>query len=31
MHPELLEYSTKRRREDVAAVLAAAIAAHAGL
>ena len=30
-HPELLDYSTKRRREDVAAVLAAAIAAHAGL
>jgi pyruvate carboxylase subunit A len=30
-HPELLDYSTKRRREDVAAVVAAAIAAHAGL
>ncbi|MBK1708826.1 acetyl-CoA carboxylase biotin carboxylase subunit [Marichromatium gracile] len=30
-HPELLEYSTKRRSEDVAAALAAAIAAHAGL
>jgi pyruvate carboxylase subunit A len=30
-HPELLEYSEKRRKEDVAAVLAAAVAAHAGL
>ncbi|QGU32637.1 acetyl-CoA carboxylase biotin carboxylase subunit [Thermochromatium tepidum] len=30
-HPELLNYSTKRRREDVAAAIAAAIAAHAGL
>jgi pyruvate carboxylase subunit A len=30
-HPELLLYSTKRRREDIAAALAAAIAAHAGL
>jgi pyruvate carboxylase subunit A len=30
-HPELLNYSTKRRREDIAAALAAAIAAHAGL
>ena len=30
-HPELTEYSSKRRREDVAAVLAAAIAIHAGL
>jgi pyruvate carboxylase subunit A len=30
-HPELIEYSSKRRREDVAAVLAAAIAIHAGL
>lgn len=30
-HPELLEYSTKRRREDIAAALAAAIAAHTGL
>ncbi|SDY31215.1 pyruvate carboxylase subunit A [Allochromatium warmingii] len=30
-HPELLNYSTKRRREDIAAAIAAAIAAHAGL
>jgi pyruvate carboxylase subunit A len=30
-HPELLEYSCKRRREDIAAALGAAIAAHAGL
>jgi pyruvate carboxylase subunit A len=30
-HPELLDYSSKRRRENVAAALAAAIAAHAGL
>ncbi|NCA70765.1 MAG: acetyl-CoA carboxylase biotin carboxylase subunit [Sphingobacteriia bacterium] len=30
-HPELLRYSTKRRREDIAAALAAAVAAHAGL
>ncbi|QIK37741.1 acetyl-CoA carboxylase biotin carboxylase subunit [Caldichromatium japonicum] len=30
-HPELLNYSTKRRREHIAAALAAAIAAHAGL
>ncbi|WP_295389904.1 acetyl-CoA carboxylase biotin carboxylase subunit [uncultured Thiodictyon sp.] len=30
-HPELLTYSDKRRREDIAAALAAAIAAHAGL
>jgi pyruvate carboxylase subunit A len=30
-HPELLNYSTKRRREDIAAALAAAVAAHAGL
>ena len=30
-HPELLNYSTKRRREDIASALAAAIAAHAGL
>jgi pyruvate carboxylase subunit A len=30
-HPELLLYSTKRRREDFAAALAAAVAAHAGL
>jgi pyruvate carboxylase subunit A len=30
-HPELLEYSSKRRREDIAAALGAAIAAHAGL
>jgi len=30
-HPELTEYSSKRRREDVASVLAAAIAIHAGL
>jgi pyruvate carboxylase subunit A len=30
-HPELLAYSDKRRKEDIAAALAAAIAAHAGL
>jgi pyruvate carboxylase subunit A len=30
-HPELLQYSEKRRKEDIAAALAAAIAAHAGL
>jgi pyruvate carboxylase subunit A len=30
-HPELIEYSSKRRKEEIAAVLAAAIAAHAGL
>ncbi len=30
-HPELLNYSTKRRREHIAAALAAAVAAHAGL
>ncbi|WP_026199515.1 acetyl-CoA carboxylase biotin carboxylase subunit [Lamprocystis purpurea] len=30
-HPELLEYSEKRRKDHVAAALAAAIAAHAGL
>ncbi|WP_295445574.1 acetyl-CoA carboxylase biotin carboxylase subunit [uncultured Thiodictyon sp.] len=30
-HPELLVYSEKRRKEDIAAALAAAIAAHAGL
>ncbi len=30
-HPELIEYSCKRRREDLAVVLAAAVAAHAGL
>jgi pyruvate carboxylase subunit A len=30
-HPEFLEYSNKRRKEDIAAALAAAIAAHAGL
>ena len=30
-HPELVNYSTKRRPQDVAAALAAAIAAHAGL
>jgi pyruvate carboxylase subunit A len=30
-HPELLNYSSKRRREDIAAALAAAVAAHAGL
>ncbi|MBK1643841.1 pyruvate carboxylase subunit A [Thiocapsa imhoffii] len=30
-HPELLNYSTKRRREDFAAAVAAAVAAHAGL
>jgi len=30
-HPELLDYSCKRRKEEVAAALAAVIAAHAGL
>lgn len=30
-HPELINYSSKRRREDVAAALAAALAIHAGL
>jgi pyruvate carboxylase subunit A len=30
-HPELMQYSEKRRKEDIAAALAAAIAAHAGL
>jgi len=30
-HPEFLDYSNKRRKEDVAAALAAAIVAHAGL
>jgi pyruvate carboxylase subunit A len=30
-HPELATYSSKRRREDMAAVLAAAVALHAGL
>jgi pyruvate carboxylase subunit A len=30
-HPELIEYSCKRRKEEIAAVIAAAIAAHAGL
>ncbi|EXJ15244.1 acetyl-CoA carboxylase biotin carboxylase subunit [Imhoffiella purpurea] len=30
-HPELLHYSAKRRREDIAAALAAAMSAHAGL
>jgi pyruvate carboxylase subunit A len=30
-HPELLDYSEKRRKEHIAAALAAAIAAHAGL
>jgi len=30
-HPELLEYSSKRRKEEVAGALAAVIAAHAGL
>jgi pyruvate carboxylase subunit A len=30
-HPELIEYSCKRRKEEIAAVLAAAVAAHAGL
>ena len=29
--PELLDYSEKRRKEDIAAALAAAVAAHAGL
>jgi pyruvate carboxylase subunit A len=30
-HPELADYSSKRRREDLAAVLSTAIAIHAGL
>ncbi len=30
-HPELLDYSEKRHKEHIAAALAAAIAAHAGL
>jgi pyruvate carboxylase subunit A len=30
-HPELINYSSDRRREDIAAVLAAAVAVHAGL
>jgi pyruvate carboxylase subunit A len=30
-HPELLDYTSRRRNEDVAVALAAAIAAHAGL
>ena len=30
-HPEFLDYSNKRRKEDIAAALAAAIVAHAGL
>ncbi len=30
-HPELLGYSTKRRREHIATAVAAAVAAHAGL
>jgi len=30
-HPELIEYSCKRRREDLAAALSVAIAIHAGL
>ncbi len=30
-HPELVNYTSMRRREDLAAVLAAALAAHAGL
>ncbi|MEY6433661.1 acetyl-CoA carboxylase biotin carboxylase subunit [Thioalkalicoccus limnaeus] len=30
-HPELLAYSSKRRKEHIAAAIAAAIAAHAGL
>jgi len=30
-HPELIEYSSKRRREDLAAALSVAIAIHAGL
>jgi len=30
-HPELVEYSCKRRPEDLAIVLAAALSAHAGL
>lgn len=30
-HPDLIDYSCKRRREDLAAVLASAVAIHAGL
>lgn len=30
-HPELVNYSSKRRKEELATVLAAAIAAHAGM
>lgn len=30
-HPELINYSSKRRREDVATALAAALAIHAGI
>ena len=30
-HPELTDYSFKRRRDDLAAALAVAVAAHAGL
>ncbi len=30
-HPELIDYSCKRRKEEIATALAAAIAAHAGL
>jgi len=30
-HPELCDYSTKRRKEHIAAAVAAAVAAHAGL
>jgi pyruvate carboxylase subunit A len=30
-HPELISYSTKRRKDEMAAALAAVIAAHAGL
>jgi len=30
-HPELINYSSKRRKDDLAAVIAVAVAAHAGL
>jgi len=30
-HPELVDYSIKPRKEEIAAALAAAVAAHAGL
>jgi pyruvate carboxylase subunit A len=30
-HPELTDYSCKRRKDELAAAVAAAIAAHAGL